>query len=135
MGGENVYTGWDKGGRQLDRISISGMEGTVENTQLILDSQLSEMEALRAELAELNKNSGEKGSLYTHDVHLEKLLQPMPAVAGALLRAFAGQGGGGGNSSVVTIVAPQTSNTTAAISQVSQMPGTSNPMTQLARSS
>ena len=133
MGGENVYTGWDKGGRQLDRISISGMEGTVENTQLILDSQLSEMEALRAELAELNKNSGEKGSLYTHDVHLEKLLQPMPAVAGALLKAFAGQGGGGGNSSVVTIVAPQTSNTTAAISQVSQMPGTSNPLTQLAR--
>ena len=74
-------------------------------------------------------------SIYTHDTHLEELLKPMPAVAGALLRAFASQGGGAGNSSVVTIVAPQTSNTTAAISQVSQMPGTSNPMTQLARSS
>ena len=132
-GGEDMYFGHDPTLRWAESKRLGTVTEGRDEDQQILNSQLSEMEALRAELATLNKQAGEEGSLYTHDVHVEELLKPMPAIAGALLKAFAGQGGGGGNSSVVTIVAPQTSNTTAAISQVSQMPGTSNPLTQLAR--
>ena len=99
----------------------------------LLEANVKDSDIIAANTTDFAKRASEPQSIYTHDTHLEELLKPMPAVAGALLRAFASQGAGGGNSSVVTIVAPQTSNTTAAINQMTQTPGTSNPMTQLAR--
>ena len=107
----------------------SGQEEMKRQNQLLTQSQIALTKIAKAGV-------DDKKSLAVYDRHLEELLQPMPALSGALLKAFAGQGGGGGgNSSVVTIVAPQTSNTTAAINQMTQTPGTSNPMTALARNS
>ena len=107
----------------------SGQEEMKRQNQLLTQSQIALTKIAKAGV-------DDKESLAVYDRHLEELLQPMPALSGALLKAFAGQGGGGGgNSSVVTIVAPQTSNTTAAINQMTQTPGTSNPMTALARNS
>ena len=80
-------------------------------------------------MEELVKKATEKGSLFTHDVHLEKLLLPLPAQMGALLKAFGGAGGGGGTTVNNVTVAPQTSTSVASTNIAENVYGTVDPYT------
>ena len=110
---------------------------TNQYTQEELDADVKNLDddilKLLEEQKTLNQAALEEKSIYTHDVHLEKLLAPLPVQMGALLRAYGvGQVGRQGMTVNNVTVAPQTSTSTSQMNISENTYGTVDPYTNAA---
>ena len=71
-------------------------------------------------------------SLRVHDVHLERLLAPVPVQLGALLGSLGALNSGGGTTINNVTVAPSTSNTVSSVQKSENTYGTVDPYTAAA---
>ena len=141
LAGENMYVGGEGWGQDRGRGAIAKIEADMQKENISIESGQQEMKRQSQLLGEsqiaLTKIAkagvDEQESLAVYDRHLEKLLLPLPAQMGALLKAYGvGQVGRQGMTVNNVTVAPQTSTSVASTNIAENVYGTVDPYTNAA---